>query len=137
MLRAEMDVDDEEKVELVEDLAEGDNDVLASEEGEKFEASQNPFLDSFYGISSPDASDRAQAGRVMLHHCLTGPDANSKDASYALKRLMNGLCSGRAAARQGNASALASFLKIAFALGKMETIKRTKARKMKRRILRI
>ena len=108
MLRAEMDVDDEEKVEL-EDLAEEDDKVLASEVGEKFEASQNPFLDSFYGISSPDASDRAQAGRVMLHHCLTGPDANSKDASYALRRLMNGLCSCRAAARQGNASALASF----------------------------
>ena len=37
-----MDVDDEEKAKL-EDLAEGDDDVLASEEGEKFEASQNPF----------------------------------------------------------------------------------------------
>ena len=39
--------------------------------------------------------------------------AQIKDAAYALRRLMNGLCSGRAAARQGNAATLASFLQVA------------------------
>jgi len=84
---------------------------------------ENPFLDSFYSLSSQDPNERSQAAQVLLHHCLLGPSANSKDAAYAFRRLLNGLCSGRAAARQGNASALSSFLKIAFRLGKMNDIK--------------
>jgi len=84
---------------------------------------ENPFLDSFYSLSAPDAKERSQAAQVMLFHCLLGPSANSKDAAYAFRRLLNGLCSGRAAARQGNASALASFLKIAFQLDKMDEIR--------------
>jgi len=84
---------------------------------------ENPFLDSFYSLSAPDPKERSQAAQVMLYHCLLGPNSNSKDAAYAFRRLLNGLCSGRAAARQGNASALASFLKIAFQLEKMDEIR--------------
>lgn len=84
---------------------------------------ENPFLDSFYSLSAPNPKERSQAAQVMLHHCLLGPESNSKDAAYAFRRLLNGLCSGRAAARQGNASALASFLKIAFQLEKMDEIR--------------
>lgn len=74
----------------------------------------SPFLDTFYGLSSPNSDERAESVRQMLRCCLIGSERNTKDASYAMKRLMNGLCSGRAAARQGCASALASFLKISF-----------------------
>ena len=84
---------------------------------------ENPFLDSFYSLSAPNPKERSQAAQVMLHHCLLGPESNSKDAAYAFRRLLNGLCSGRAAARQGNASAFASFLKVAFRLEKMEEIR--------------
>mmetsp|Transcript_58105 Transcript_58105/g.64957 ORF Transcript_58105/g.64957 Transcript_58105/m.64957 type:complete len:163 (+) Transcript_58105:53-541(+) len=81
---------------------------------------ENPFLDSFYSLSSQDPNERSQAAQVLLHHCLLGPSANSKDAAYAFRRLLNGLCSGRAAARQGNASALSSFFKDCFSFGKDE-----------------
>lgn len=89
----------------------------------KLDDAENPFLDSFYSLSAPNPKERSRAAQVMLSHCLLGPSANSKDAAYAFRRLLNGLCSGRAAARQGNASALASFLKIAFQLDKMEEIR--------------
>ena len=84
---------------------------------------ENPFLDSFYNLSAPNPKERSRAAQVMLFHCLLGPSANAKDAAYAFRRLLNGICSGRASARQGNASALASFLKIAFQLEKMEEIR--------------
>lgn len=117
---AEMDVDDEEKADRDDD----DNDDDEGGEQVSVVADQtNPFLDSFYGISSANAADRAKAAHVLLNYCLLGPDANPKDASYALRRLMNGLCSGRATARQGNASTLASFLKIAFAVKKIGEIR--------------
>ena len=123
--REEYDDDDDEgesnDMEVAND-DEADNIVRSS--GIKVQASVgNPFLDSFYSLSSQDPNERSQAARVLLHHCLLGSSANTKDAAYAFRRLLNGLCSGRAAARQGNASALASFLKIAFRLGKMEEIK--------------
>ncbi|KAL3914195.1 MAG: hypothetical protein SGILL_006197, partial [Bacillariaceae sp.] len=51
------------------------------------------------------------------------------DATYGLRRLLNGLCSGRAAARQGNASALASFLKIGFRMDKIDEIRNEAALK--------
>ena len=135
---AEMDVEqDEEKMidhEDDDDTDADDEDVAstadpvdASEDEKKpilQQRQDNPFLDSFYGIASANIAERTQAAKVLLHHCLLGPDANAKDAAYALKRLLNGLCSGRAAARQGNAAVLASFLKVAFALdGKMEEIR--------------
>lgn len=113
---SEMEVDGEEKMENLEEITEEDED--------KAEISNNetPFLDSFYGLSSEDPRERSRAAHTMLQHCLLGQEANTKDASYALRRILNGLCSGRAAARQGNASALASFLKLAFRLNKMDSI---------------
>ena len=83
-----------------------------------------PFLDTFYGLASPSPAERAQSAHAMLQHCLLGPSANSKDASYAFRRLLNGLCSGRAAARQGYASAFASFLKIANDTGALKEIQK-------------
>ena len=141
---SEMEVDSEErKVDVGEyDGVDGDSDDMESMEGaeqsdeeeDEDEANQNavgrptsvvenPFLDSFYSLSAPNPKERSQAAQVMLHHCLLGTESNSKDAAYAFRRLLNGLCSGRAAARQGNASALASFLKIAFHLEKMDEIR--------------
>ncbi|GAX11822.1 hypothetical protein FisN_20Lh124 [Fistulifera solaris] len=87
-----------------------DGELMLVEE-EKIE--QVPFLDTFYGLSSIDPQERAEAAQDMIQHCFLGPQANTKDAAYALKRLLNALCSGRAAARQGNASALVAFLKVA------------------------
>ena len=84
--------------------------------------SEIPFLDTFYGLASASPQERAQAAHAMLQHCLLGPSANSKDAAYCFKRLLNGLCSGRAAARQGYASAFCSFLKIAHSTGALEEI---------------
>jgi DNA polymerase phi len=82
--------------------------------GQKVEAI--PFMDTFYQLSSEDSpKDRAVAARDLLHHCfLTDQGINHKDAAYALTRLMNGLCTGRAASRQGFASCLTSFLRIAY-----------------------
>lgn len=121
---SEMEVDGEEKMEMNEadDVNSSEDEQSEVEEPSSFVAKENPFLDSFYGLSSEDPRERSNAAKTMLHQCLLGPDANSKDASYALRRLLNGLCSGRAAARQGNASALTSFLKASFQLDKIEEI---------------
>ena len=81
-----------------------------------------PFLDTFYGLASNSPAERSESAQALLGHCLLGPDANIKDASYAFKRLLNGLCSGRAAARQGYASVFTSFLKIAWESGVMKQI---------------
>ena len=76
-----------------------------------------PFLDTFYALSAENANERAAAAHCLIRHCFPGDDApvQTKDAAYALRRLLSGLCSGRAGARQGYASALSSFLRIAFA----------------------
>jgi hypothetical protein len=124
---AEMDVDTEEKVEpdetdqdthseSDEDDAEGDSQI------QRQPVAANPFLDAFYGLSSVSGKERAQAAQVILHHALVGPDANAKDAAYAFRRLLNGLCSGRAAARQGNAAALAKFVMIATIEDKLDAV---------------
>lgn len=78
-----------------------------------------PFLDTFYQMSSEDSPrDRSVAARDMIRHCFLSEDGpNPKDAAYALTRLMNGLCSGRAASRQGYASCLASYLRVAYSSG--------------------
>jgi len=75
-----------------------------------------PFMDTFYQLSSEDSpKDRSIAARDLIHHCFfTGQGINHKDAAYALTRLMNGLCTGRAASRQGFASCLSSFLRVAY-----------------------
>lgn len=80
------------------------------------------FLDTFYGLASGSPAERAQSAHALLNHCLLGPSANSSDAAYAFRRLMNGLCSGRAAARQGYASTLTSFLKIANQTGALKQL---------------
>ncbi len=74
-----------------------------------------PFMDTFYLLSSEDSSkDRSIAARDLIHHCFFSDGGiNTKDSAYALNRLLNGMCSGRAASRQGFASCLTSFLRIA------------------------
>lgn len=134
---SEMEVLDEEKADINDDDDddnEGEDNMSGDDEDEDEEFQgvrktsgpamvDNPFLDSFYSLSSEDAKERSRAAQTMLHHCMLSSAANSKDAAYAFRRLLNGICSGRAAARQGNASALASFLKLAFHLEKMEDIR--------------
>jgi len=123
------DGSDDSAVELVEageekvEVADSDDDSENQDVEEQPELGQdNSFMDTFYGLSSSNPTERAQAAHAMLEHCLVGPEANLKDAAYALKRLLNGLCSGRAASRQGNASALASFLKVALPGGQLKQI---------------
>ncbi len=96
-----------------------------------------PFMDTFYSLSSNDNQERSVAGSSLLHHLFLSIDADLKrsddktdaekyqkrfdalikDGCYAFTRLLNGLCSGRASARQGYASCLSSFLKLSFQLG--------------------
>lgn len=75
-----------------------------------------PFMDTFYQLSSEDLpKDRSIAARDLIHHCfLTSQGVNKSDSAYALTRLMNGLCTGRAASRQGFASCLSTFLRVAY-----------------------
>ena len=88
--------------------------------------SQNviPFMDTFYQLSSEDSPTiRSIAARDLIQHCFPSrkkdgsdndDDVNCKDAAYAITRLMNGLCTGRAASRQGFASCLTSFMKVGY-----------------------
>ena len=75
-----------------------------------------PFMDTFFQLSSEESpNDRSIAARDLIHHCLLNErGVNHKDAAYALTRLMNGLCTGRAASRQGFASCLSSFLRVVY-----------------------
>ena len=90
-----------------------------------------PFMDTFYTLSSHDPKERNVSASSLLHHIFLSSndvkenddeeakkrlDALVKDGCYALTRLINGLCSGRASARQGYASCLSSFLKLSFQL---------------------
>lgn len=113
--------DDNNKMDVGSD--DDDDDDEDGEDPEERSPEDNSFMDTFYGLSSTNATERSQAANAMMHHCLLGPDANTKDATYALRRLLNGLCSGRAASRQGNASALATFLKVSFEGGQLNEIK--------------
>lgn len=116
---AEMDVDDDDE----ENKADPEDDAIDAADSptpqEEDATTSGPFLDSFYGLSSAHAADRAAAAHVLLLHCAS----NVPDAAYALRRLLAGLCSGRAAARQGNAAALASFLKLAVRLDLLKSIR--------------
>ena len=91
-----------------------------------------PFMDTFYSLSSNDPSERNNAASSLLQYIFVVADsanemdesdgeksqqrfnASIKDGCYAITRLLTGLCSGRASARQGYASCLSSFLKLAF-----------------------
>jgi hypothetical protein len=85
----------------------------------KTSAATIPFMDTFYLLSSQDSSkDRSIAARDLIHHCFFSDGGiNYKDSAYALNRLLNGMCSGRAASRQGFASCLTSFLRVAQSQG--------------------
>lgn len=126
-ISSEMEVDGEEK-EAYDDTTD-EEEVLGEDEGDGTEPSkgpaiiENPFLDSFYVLAEEDQRERSKAAQTIIQHCLLGSAANAKDAAYTLRRVLNGVCSGRAAARQGNATALSGFLKTAFQLGKMEEIR--------------
>jgi DNA polymerase phi len=120
-----VDVIGEEKMETAgNDDSEMEDDLEADGLDEARDTVEDSsFMDTFYGLSSSNPMERAQAANSLLHHCLIGPHANIKDAAYALRRLLNGLCSGRAASRQGNASALSSFLRLSLEGGQLNEIK--------------
>ncbi len=92
-------------------------------------------MDTFYSLSSNDISERSKSASSLLHHIFFSNDSAEengmevdemdeqsqkmfdalvKDGSYAFTRLLNGLCSGRASARQGFASCFTTFLKLSF-----------------------
>lgn len=131
---------DDEEMSTSED-AKDEEEIVDDEEEENKEAEseqsqQNdaliPFMDTFYSLSSNDPSQRSIAASSLLSYLFLSSssdgsgDGNSddvdidsivKDGFYALTRLLKGLCSGRASARQGFASCLATFLKLSFKLG--------------------
>lgn len=97
---AEMSVDDETKEEVE------NND--SREDDLEDDSRSDEFLNAFYGLAAPDARTRTSSAQVILKHARR--DVN--DATYCFRRLLNGLCSGRAAARQGNATAFQSFVRL-------------------------
>lgn len=120
--------DDHESDDAMDEEVEGDDtddeedEMEVESDVDNVHSGNLPFLDTFYGLTSSSPVERAQSAHAMLNHCLLGPSANSNDAAYAFRRLMNGLCSGRAAARQGYASTLTSFLKIAHQTGALKKL---------------
>ena len=79
----------------------------------------SPFLRSFYELVSPDASEKAAGVTGLLDHLRArseeGEDGQRsaacvEDIAYTVKRLVRGLCSSRASARQGFAAALVRVL---------------------------
>lgn len=101
-----------------------DKKKLVNKEGTDTTATPIPFMDTFYLLSSEESStQRAIAARDLINYCFPPPLAkdsnddeqvNYKDAAYALTRLFNGLCTGRAASRQGFASCLSSFIRVSY-----------------------
>ena len=101
-----------------------DEIMTSVQEEEEEEQELMPFMDTFYSLASNEAKERSFAASSMIKYLFykseweeTSIDATVKDGSYALTRLMNGLCSGRGSARQGFASCLTTFLKCAFKMG--------------------
>lgn len=104
-------------------MDESRDEEMTSEQEEE-EEQLMPFMDTFYSLASNEAKERSFAASSMINHLFiksewekTSIDATVKDGTYALTRLMNGLCSGRGSARQGFASCLATFLKFSFQMG--------------------
>jgi DNA polymerase phi len=101
------DSDDDEDANAMDTADEEESDeesaVLAPSVSEA-----SPFLDAFYSLAATDPRERAAAAQTILLHVQATP----VEAPYAWKRLLRGLGSGRAAARQGNASALAALIKL-------------------------
>ena len=120
--------DDEEEAQGMEEDSPNEKDDNFDDEEEKSEDLPIPFMDAFYSLSSENPSERTAAAHCLIRHCFpSSGDIQTKDAAYALRRLMAGLCSGRAGARQGYASALASFLRVAFATSGAEADSNVKA----------
>ena len=102
-----------------EEVVEEENKQPESEESQQQNNTLIPFMDTFYSLSSNDPSERSIAASSLLSYLfLSSSSAGSedvdidsivKDGFYALTRLLKGLCSGRASARQGFASCLATF----------------------------
>ena len=89
--KAEIGVDNEDEDMESSDGSEQNNDSDDEMADRPTPMIENPFFDSFHGLSDPDAKERSKAAQVMLFHCLIGPSANSEDAAYAFKRLLNGI----------------------------------------------
>merc|ERR1712157_423339 len=70
--------------------------------------------------SSNDTKQRSKAAQAIIQHCFyinnssDSDDSINEDKYYALQRLFRGITSNRLSSRQGFASCLTSFLKIAF-----------------------
>jgi DNA polymerase phi len=88
---------------------------------ENKEKEMMPFMDTFYSLASNDPSERNFAASSLIHHVFSSEEdafeVTVKDGSYAMTRLLMGMCSGRASARQGMASCLATFFRISFETG--------------------
>ena len=102
-----------------------DKNKLVNKGGIDTTATTIPFMDTFYLLSSEESpTQRAIAARDLINYCFPPSSAkdseeddkqvNYKDAAYALTRLLNGLCTGRAASRQGFASCLSSFIRVSY-----------------------
>ena len=79
--------------------------------------STRPFLECFYALADLDEAIRSSATKDLVAHLAKGEvddedmGAGSVDLSYAVKRLVRGLCSSRGAARQGFTLALSEVLR--------------------------
>lgn len=75
-------------------------------------AGSSPFLRAFYELVSPDAAERETGLTGLLDHLTraTKSGSSADDVEYTVKRLVRGLCSSRASARQGFAAALVRVL---------------------------
>jgi len=106
--------DDEEMYDSISSPSTKDKDVEMKDSTS--EADITPFMDTFWNLADDSSAVRAKAGRDLLLHCFSekDPEENEEALLYTLGRLIDGLNSGRASARQGFASCLSSFLKIAF-----------------------
>ena len=77
------------------------------------EQANDDMLSAFWTMGDDNPSVRAASAEKLLASAFGpkgGPSCSPSDLQYALKRLLTGLCSGRASARQGYASALTLFL---------------------------
>ena len=109
----------------IDDKNTKDKKKLVNKEGTDTTATPIPFMDTFYLLSSEESStQRAIAARDLINYCFPPSQSskdskddeqvNYKDAAYALTRLFNGLCTGRAASRQGFASCLSSLIRVSY-----------------------
>jgi hypothetical protein len=113
----DVDMEDADEIPDIIDQDSADDKTEPKSKNDESKKSKNtsnepiPFMDTFYQLSSDETKARSLAARDLISHCFfSSQGVNIPDAAYALTRLMNGLCTGRAASRQGFASALSTFL---------------------------